>query len=467
MNLRIGARLTLFYATSVSGIGLAGAVALYALALDASREHVDTLLAEESEVLFHAVEHGEDLAPHIDRLVGEADAYQGLKYVQVVDARGVVVGSSRRAGQDYWPLPVTGGAGAEKTFATAKAEGHHQVRHVSVPIAGPAGSFVVQLGVELGPVRRSLRRVRNVLLAGFLAVVALSLVVGRQMSNRVLRPVAALTREARAIETEALGRRLPIRNPTDEIGELTGVLNGLLARVEAGVAQTRTFTADAAHELRTPLSVLRCQMEVLASQERAPAEYQESLGDYLAQISRISNVVNDLIMLTRADAGSESRALVPVDLVEIAGDVVEQATILAEARGLAFELQGDGHAMVRGDTSLLKQLLLNLTDNALKYTPRGGRVAVRVEERQSGAVLEVSDTGIGISSEELPRIFDRFFRAESARATNAVGSGLGLSICQWIVRLHGGRIAVASELGRGTTVTVSMPRIAQDAVRAA
>ncbi|MBI3303376.1 MAG: HAMP domain-containing protein, partial [Deltaproteobacteria bacterium] len=263
--------------------------------------------------------------------------------------------------------------------------------------------------------------------------------------------------EARTIEAQNLSRRLPVANPQDEIGQLVDVLNSLFSRLEGAFAQMRQFTADAAHELRTPLAVLRCGMEVVAARARSLEEYQEALGSYIEEVSCLSRIVDNLFTLARADAGSQELKREKVNLGGLLQEVYEQAELMAEAKDLSVSLHADGEVFVGGDRLRLKQLFLNLVDNAVKYTPAGGMIRLAVAHKESWTEVRVEDNGIGIPMEALPHVFDRFYRVDKAPSLDDTGGGLGLSICQWIAQAHGGKITVQSHVGSGSTFIVSLP----------
>jgi heavy metal sensor kinase len=356
------------------------------------------------------------------------------------------------------PLPEGGVHVREEVFATISFRGMSPVRVITFPVVLRSGEvFFVQEGVSLEGEYTLLWQFRTVLFFFFPGMLGLSVLSGRLMAHRVLQPIETITRAAQTIEAQDLNRRLPVANPRDEIGQLVGVLNSLLSRLEGAFAQARQFTADAAHELRTPLAVLRCGLEVAMAKARRAEEYQEALGASVAEVARLSRVVDNLFSLARADAGSQEFDWERVDLGKLVREVYEQAELMAEAKGLSTALHTNGEVFVRGDWVRLRQLLLNLVDNAVKYTPAGGTVRLTVERAGQRATISVADTGIGIPAESLPHIFARFYRVDTARSLDGAGGGLGLSICQWVARAHGGEVTVRSQLGCGSTFVVSLP----------
>jgi len=231
----------------------------------------------------------------------------------------------------------------------------------------------------------------------------------------------------------------------------------MIARLERSFAEVRRFTADASHELRTPLTAIRTETEVALRKLSITPEQQQLLGSVLEECERLARLTDQLLALSREDAGVAHQAREPVDLTALVTGVAETMRPLAEARGLRLDARASGALLVRGDESRLRQVFYNLLDNAIKYTPAGGEVRVRAEAREGEAVVTVRDSGVGIPAEHLPRVFDRFYRVDKARSREMGGTGLGLSITRSIVVAHGGRIELDSSPGRGTTCTVTLP----------
>jgi heavy metal sensor kinase len=317
--------------------------------------------------------------------------------------------------------------------------------------------FMVLLLAPLASVDAQLDEVRAILLTAAPAALLLSAAFGYWLARKSLAPVDRLRRAADAISAEDLSRRLPILNPDDEFGRLTRTINAMIARLERSFAEVRRFTADASHELRTPLTVLRSEIEVALSKSLSPAEQQELLETVLEELNRMSRLTDQLLALSRRDAGVEQFEPVPLDLAALAADVVDAMRPLAESRGVRLSLATEGAVIVVGDEGRLRQVVINLLDNALKYTPEGGRVEVVVELKGGNALVTVRDTGIGIPAEHLPHVFKRFYRVDKARSREQGGTGLGLSISKSIVTTHGGGIELTSVSGEGTTCVIVLP----------
>jgi len=292
--------------------------------------------------------------------------------------------------------------------------------------------------------------------------VLIAYVVGSWIADRALAPVDAIITEVREItDGRSLHRRLPVALERDELGRLSETLNEMMGRLERSFTALRRFTADASHELKTPLTVLRSGVERAVRARDVPRDTLETLEEVLQEINRMTELVDTLLTLARVDEGRVPLHREPVDLSEIVEETRETGELLAEPAGLTLDVQVPPEPLVAPvDRSRIRQLLLNLLTNAVKYTPPGGRVRLRLDSAPGWAVLNVADTGIGIAPGDLPLIFDRFWRADIARTRTGerAGAGLGLAICKWIAEAHGGSIEVHSRPGRGTAFTVKLPR---------
>jgi heavy metal sensor kinase len=285
---------------------------------------------------------------------------------------------------------------------------------------------------------------------------------GYWISSRALAPVDEISRAAQRFSIENLTDRLQVPKTGDQLQRLSETLNEMLSRLEAAVRRMTQFTADASHELRAPVSLIRTTAEVAALKRDRPAnEYLEALDDILEEAERTSQVVDSLMLLARTDSGKEMLDCVPADACAIVRGAAEQGERIAQNRGVGFGVDlPAGSIAIQADAEALRRALLILMDNAAKYTPRGGSIRVSVATRDGFAEASVSDTGIGIAPQDIPRVFDRFWRADKARSREQGGTGLGLSIAKWIVDMHGGSISVQSELGKGSVFTIQVPSAA-------
>ena len=277
------------------------------------------------------------------------------------------------------------------------------------------------------------------------------------MSRRALDPVDQITRAAQDINANNLTKRLYVPQSRDELQRLSQTLNSMLGRLEASFDRITQFTADASHELRTPLALMRTTTEVSLRTSRTVEDYREAQEDVLVELEKTSSLVEKLMLLARADAGVETLQHTPVNLAQCLREACEDGKILAEAKQLTFAEVIDSEMFVEGDSHALHRVFLILIDNAVKYTPPGGSVTVTLTGRNGSAITEFRDTGIGISNDDLPHIFDRFYRADKARSREFGGVGLGLSIARWVAEGHRGSIEVQSTPGSGSVFTVRLP----------
>jgi heavy metal sensor kinase len=277
------------------------------------------------------------------------------------------------------------------------------------------------------------------------------------MSRRALAPVDELTRAARSITADRLSKRLAVPKTGDELERLAQTLNDMIERLEKAFKQISQFTSDASHELRTPLAVMRTTAEVALRSPENLDECRDALEHIVIELDRTSHLVENLLLIAKADSGEATLSLKPVDLVNAMSEACAEVSVLARVKGVEIEARlPEGPVWVNGDAHSLRRLFLILLDNAIKYTPAGGRCEATVDSGEGFAVGAVRDTGIGIAEEERAHIFDRFYRVDRARSRHQ-GCGLGLAIGRWIVESHGGSISIESELDRGSLFRVELP----------
>jgi signal transduction histidine kinase len=270
--------------------------------------------------------------------------------------------------------------------------------------------------------------------------------------------VDEITRAARVIGIQSLSQRLAVPTSGDEIQRLSETWNGMLARLEAAVKRLSQFTADASHELRTPIALIRTTAELTLRRERSPETYREALRQVLLESERTTRLVEDLLLLARADAGLPSLPLERLELIPLVRDVCQQGQILAGARQLEISAEiPDEPVFVEANDPALRRMLLLLLDNAVKYTPSGGRITLSVDRGPAGATVAVRDTGIGIPETALPHVFERFYRVDESRNRDAGGTGLGLSIAKWIAERHHASLEAESVVGQGSVFRIRFP----------
>ncbi len=380
-------------------------------------------------------------------------------YWQVVRTDGVIAARSANLGEQSLPLDadtLRRTLEGESVLATARA-GNTRVRIYSTPLVVLRNIVgTVQVGASLRSVDATLRRVAGLLGAGTLLAVAIAGAVGYALARAALRPIDEVTQAAlRISRAEDLSRRLPEPSVQDEVGRLTATFNEMLGRLDDLFRAQRHLVADVSHELRTPLTTIQGNLDLLRRGALDdPEARREAIRAIEAEIGAMSRLVADLLLLAQADAGVKLEFR-PVELDTLLLDVYRQAQTLAQ--GVKVKLGEEDQALVMGDPDRLRQLLLNLVDNALKYTPAGGEVTLSLQREPGWVCIAVSDTGIGISPEDLPHIFERFYRSDKARTRGKGGTGLGLAIARWIAEAHNGRITVESAPNRGSTFTVWLP----------
>jgi heavy metal sensor kinase len=290
--------------------------------------------------------------------------------------------------------------------------------------------------------------------------VPLTLVVagggGVFLARRALKPVDRITSTAQEIEESDLSRRIPVESK-DELGRLASTLNLMIERLEKAFKRQQQFTGDASHELRTPLSVIQAESTLALNKERSANEYRHSLEVVSHESEHMSRVIDQLLTLARADSGKVQLSIEEIDLNELLAGIGETAEVMGRDRGVDVSLDLMDTVSLSGDRAMLRELFLNLLDNAIRYSPDGGATSITLKRTKAMAVTAVTDTGIGIPEEEIPHIFDRFYRVDRARSRAQGGAGLGLAICKYIAEAHRGRIEVTSEPGKGSTFSVWLP----------
>jgi len=372
---------------------------------------------------------------------------------------------------------VAGTAGAPRRLQDLRlGDEHFRARVLEAEVGGSPISIVTLQSVE--GERELLEDIRVTLLWAIPIALVIASAGGYFLARKSLAPVVAMSEKAALMGAQNLHERLPVQNPRDELGYLAGTFNSLLERLDRSFVQQRRFMADASHELRSPVAIIRGEAEVALSQPRPPGEYRESLAIALDEARRLSQIVDDLFTLARADAGEYPLRPRDFYLEELAADCVRAARSMAAARGITLSYEPNGEMPIHADEALVRRLMMNLLDNAIKYTPRGGKIGVSCARAGGEYSLTVRDTGPGIPAEARDKIFDRFFRLDPARsaspeesllmagqaqATGAqnvgerAGAGLGLSIARWIAEAHHGRLTLAQSDASGSVFVAFLP----------
>ncbi len=345
------------------------------------------------------------------------------------------------------------------TFHEETQNGNQHLMLYAMSYTSSSGTrYLIEIGTSLTPIERVLHSLLKILVLITPLILLAAALGGHFLMSRPLRPLVALTKQAERIGTHELGERLPVIATGDEMERLSLSLNRMISRLEDSLSHNRRFSADVSHELRTPLTILRGELEQVLQTSPVPAQTRESIGSALEEIDRMAKIVENLLAIARLDSGTDLMDCQYVDLGQLAQWTVDQMHLIAEEKQIAMRCTHTESAIILADPARVKQVIVNLLDNAIKYTPDGGEVGVSVSISQKVAVLEVSDTGIGIPQESLPNVFQRFYRSDKARSRGSGGTGLGLSIVQAICHAHGATVTIHSSEGHGTSVRVELPR---------
>lgn len=386
---------------------------------------------------------------------------------QIVDADGQVLVRSANLGSTRLPTPqalLVRLAAGETVFETLSKFGDEPVRMVSMPINGAGAPIIVQVAGSLDDVRKVLNSASLLFIAMTLGLLVAVGTVGASLTRKVFKTIDNIVRQAHRIDESNLSERLPHPGTRDEIGKLVDTLNEMLDRIERSFEVQRRFTADASHELRSPLSRLRTELEITLRRPRDATEYLETLGSCVGEVERLTVIVEELLTLARLDAGLErnSTDIVPLNL--IIEEMVERMQPVACKRGVWIILEPSAPVTVKIPRGSIDLVLTNLLDNAVKFTPRGGFVTVCLAADRSEAIISVSDTGPGIKLDEQSKLFERFYRGSVARTNDVSGVGLGLALSQAVVRSHGGLIEASNLPDGGAQFLVRIPLILKHSV---
>lgn len=450
MSLKL--RLTLLYMFIVGGILILFSVAVYALASLTLVAEID----ESLEQIWGELQKVTRISPRGDVELTTLNITFNQNVLIQVWRNGVFIGGSATAGQVDEPMDRLGIQATEPIYRDVTVEGLH-LRVLSVPLLVSGRVFAVfQIGTNMSVVDGTEKDLLRTLTVASIVAIAFAGVLSWIGTHRALRPLDAVTKTALQITTaNDLSRRIPLVGPADdEIGQLVHSFNQTLSRLELLIDTQRRFVADVGHELRTPLTVIKGNVDLMR-RIGADEEFFESIE---SEVDRLTRMVGDLMLLAQAESGKLPMARQMVDLDTVLLEVFRQMRILAKDQ-IKLKIGEIDQVLVCGDRDRLKQVLVNLISNAIKYTPSGGEVVVSLDKFNGQGRLLVTDNGPGIPPEDIPHIFERFYRGEKSRirSKDGKGFGLGLSIAYWIVKGHEGRIEVSSEVGKGTTFCVWLP----------
>ncbi len=461
MPLRV--RLTLWYGTALALVLIIFSVALYAMTARNLRDTVDESLEDTAMTAVRSLEE-RGFLPLIneEELLSQFPELTRIdKFFQIFSPSGTITIRSPNIKQHEVPLSRTALDAAfagQKIFESAKYPKEPPLRLISVPIVYRGNLlYIVQVGTSMESVGETLQRFLVLLVVAIPIALAVSLAGGWFLAGRALRPVDKITLAAQRIAAGDLSQRLSMPAAHDEIGRLAATFNNMIGRLDTSFRQIRQFTSDASHELRTPLTVMKGETDLVLRRPRLLDDYKSVLESNLEEIDRMTRIVDELLFLSRADMGEVRVESLPVTMESLVEDIHRQAKLLAQDRNIEVLLGTVMPVVVQGDDLRLRELLLNLVENAMKYSYPGGKVEIALLNDGREARLSVTDHGIGIAPADHKKIFQRFFRTDVARGHTKKGTGLGLAICSWIAELHKGRVEVKSALGQGSTFTVVLP----------
>ena len=388
-----------------------------------------------------------------DELREHQELREQADFLQVCDQNGRWIYRSRLMAHYDPPMPVKASYSAYNALAVDLP-----LRVLVREITAGGQTYRIQVASPMDDFYDAIDQFKWMILLLSPLLLVLASAGGYWLSRRALAPVDQITRASQEINSSNLGKRLSVPQSGDELQRLSETLNKMLGRLESSFTRITQFTADASHELRTPLALMRTTTEVSLRTSQTVADYREAQEEILAELEKTSSLVEKLMLLARADAGVETLQRRPVNLAECLREASKDGRILAEAKQVKFSAELNGEDLVvEGDSHALNRLFLILIDNAVKYTQPGGSVTLALRRRNGSAVAEFRDTGIGVSADDLPHIFDRFYRADKARSREFGGVGLGLSIARWVAEAHGGSIEVQSTPAAGSVFCVRLP----------
>jgi len=442
-------RLTMWYLMTMVVLLLVFGTAAYFMLSHNLHQNLDDSLrrrANELQASLEVTDGGVDFTAKLSELVLIYDANQALMQklgpnVEFVNIAGIV-------NQALY---------GETSFLTATTSDGQEVRLYAIPFTVDSKTRIaVIIGWPVAEIKGVLETFRSILGFSALTLVLLAAVGGLFLANRTLRPVDRITGTAQEIGESGLHRRIDVRSE-DELGRLATTLNRMMERIEAAFDRQRQFTADASHELRTPLSIIQAESSLALDRERSAGEYRKALEVVSQEVTYMSDIIGKLLFLARGDTGKEPVEFKDVNLKELIEELALDMEVLARDKGVGFNIGPLENLTIKGDRIQLRQLFLNILKNAVTYTPSGGNISSSVACRKETAVVTISDTGIGIPSEHLPYVFERFYRVDKARSRAEGGSGLGLAIAKYVAEAHGGKIDVESQVGKGSIFQVILP----------
>ena len=458
-NLRT--RLTLIYVSLLAAVLILYVAGTSAFFLHNVREQLDLALDRDMETVEGLIAMTPDGKVRLNSAEAEPgeDVAQATSLLEIWSPSGALLyRSAQLKGQPLGPAPRRDEGVHGYSERSSRLASGTKVRIATRAHRIDGRPVIVRLALNEEPLWQDFRELLLVLGIGLPVAILMVGVAGYAIAGRALRPVHLMAERAERISAERLNERLQIENPDDELGHLGRVFNDTLSRLEHSFEQLRRFTADASHELRTPLTAIRSVGEVALHTSGNSDYFRDVIGSMLEEANRLTRLVESLLTMSRADAGRIPIQQAEVPVLDLAKESASLLEVLAEEKNQKLEVGGDPSLTVRGDRLILRQALVNLIDNAVKYSPVQGSVQVRVGSRNGDVCVEVQDNGPGIPAEHRSSVFERFYRVDKARTREEGGTGLGLSIAEWAVCAHGGSIELECEPGPGCTFRVRLPK---------
>jgi len=462
-------RLTVWYAGVLAGILVLFSIATYVGVSHFLMRNLHESVAKDAQevgsIVRENANEGDENA--VGREVGEHFSPESNeRAIRVVSAEGAPIYSSGPG--DVFPVWNNSRAHDPAYDMIVRARDGQEYLIRTQPVVADSGrKYFVQVAASLSRNEEILEQLLGVLALALLLATAIAVTGGFLLIRSSLKPLDNMAMRAQKISSRSLHERMPVSATGDELQQLSISLNRMIERLEEAFHHISRFSADASHELRTPLTIMRGELETAVQSPKIDAEVRETLGAVLEETVRLSKIVDQLLTMSRLDAGEAFLEVTRFDFSELVRTTVEHMRLLADEKKLAVKVEAKEEMQVEGDRSRLQQVVVNLLDNAIKYTPEGGSISVNVHGDPDKAILTMADTGIGISKEGQAHIFERFYRTDKARSRELGGTGLGLSIVKSIGTAHGGRVSVQSAEGWGSTFRFEIPRVVDKQARSA
>ncbi|MGA2751432.1 MAG: ATP-binding protein [Verrucomicrobiota bacterium] len=451
-------RLIIWYAGLLSAVFIVFNVAMCQLLRNyLQRSLAESLLRRADQIAVSLLADVQKTGEHyvVDEIKARYAPENYDRYIRITRADGSILYASGPAA-DFDPAGLPPVSQADST-RIALLPDHNRLLVTAKVYQSPSGRrYLIESGGPTKDIEMTLGRLVVLLLLGVPLVALVAVGGGFLLVGRALAPVVQIARSAEQITLHNLDDRLPLTHTGDELEQLSLALNRMIVRLREAFEQNRRFLADASHELRTPLTALRGELESVIEEARLP-HVRDRVGSALEEVERLAKIVETLLAISRLEAGEAQRAWARFDLAKLAASTADQMALLAEDKGVSVTCDLENNVTIEGDQARIKQVVVNLLDNAIKYTPPGGSIRLSVRACGQKAVMEVIDTGIGIPAAALPHVFDRFFRVDEARSRTIDGAGLGLAIVKSICNAHGGLVEVDSADSRGSRFRVELP----------